>query len=52
VDRDGARHAAGEWPASEAGGGTWRGWADVDRSDLAAVILLGDGGRELVRALF
>ena len=43
---------AGEWPASAAGGGTWRGWADVDRGDLAAVVLLGDGGRELVRALF
>ena len=52
VGRDGARHAAGEWPASAAGDGTWRGWADVDRSDLAAVVLLGDGGRELARALF
>jgi predicted anti-sigma-YlaC factor YlaD len=52
VSRDGTRHAAGEWPASPAGGGTWRGWADVDRDDLAAVILLGDGNRELVRAVF
>jgi hypothetical protein len=52
VDRDGVRHAAGEWPASAAGDGTWRGWTDVDRADLAAVILVGDGDRELVRALF
>jgi len=52
VGRNGARHAAGEWPASADGDGTWRGWADVDRSDLAAVILVGDDGRELVRALF
>ena len=52
VGRDGTRHAAGEWPASAAGDGTWRGWADVDRADLAAVVLLGDGGRELARALF
>jgi hypothetical protein len=49
VDRDGAEHPAGEWPASEAGGGRWRGWADVDRSALTEVVLLGDGGRELVR---
>lgn len=52
VGRDGVRHAAGEWPASPAGGGTWRGWADVDRDSLAAVVLVGDGGRELVRAVF
>ena len=52
VGRDGTRHAAGEWPASPAGDGTWRGWADVDRADLAAVVLVGDGNRELVRAVF
>ena len=52
VGRDGVRHPAGEWPASAAGDGTWRGWADVDRDRLAAVILVGDGGRELVRAVF
>ena len=52
VGRDGIRHPAGEWPASAAGDGTWRGWADVDRDRLAAVILVGDGGRELVRAVF
>jgi anti-sigma factor RsiW len=52
VGRDGVRHAAGEWPASPAGDGTWRGWADVDRDSLAAVILVGDGDRELVRAVF
>ena len=52
VDVDGGRHPAGEWPASAAGDGAWRGWADVDRADLAAVVLLGDGGRELVRLPF
>jgi len=52
VGRDGVRHAAGEWPASPSGDGSWRGWADVDRDSLAAVILVGDGDRELVRAVF
>lgn len=52
VDRDGVRHPAGEWPASAAGDGTWRGWADVGRTDLTEVVLLGDGGRQLVRVPF
>jgi anti-sigma factor RsiW len=52
VDTEGGRHAAGAWPASAAGDGTWRGWTDVDRADLADVLLLGDGGRELVRVPF
>ena len=52
VDRDGARHPAGSWAASPAGDGTWRGWASVDRADVAAVVLEGDGGRELVRLPF
>lgn len=52
VDSDGGRHPAGQWPASPAGDGTWRGWADVDRGDLAAVLLLADGGEELVRVPF
>ena len=52
VDTGGGRHAAGEWPASTSGDGAWRGWADVDRADLAAVVLVGDGGRELVRVAF
>jgi anti-sigma factor RsiW len=52
VDSGGGRHPAGDWPASASGDGTWRGWADVDRADLAAVLLLGDGGRELVRVPF
>jgi hypothetical protein len=52
VDSDGGRHPAGEWPASSAGDGAWRGWADVDRADLTQVLLLGDGGRELVRVPF
>jgi hypothetical protein len=49
VDRDGDTHPAGDWPTSEAGDGRWRGWADVDPGDLTAVIVLGDGGRKLVR---
>jgi anti-sigma factor RsiW len=52
VDRDGTRHPAGTWPASAAGDGTWRGWAGVERADLTEVVLLGDGGRELVRVPF
>ncbi|HLM05722.1 MAG TPA: zf-HC2 domain-containing protein [Blastococcus sp.] len=49
VDRDGERHEAGTWPTSEDGDGRWRGWADVDRSALVGLVVLGDGGRELVR---
>jgi anti-sigma factor RsiW len=52
VDRDGGRHPAGEWPVSGEGDGRWRGWADLDRGALTAVVLLGDGGRELVRVPF
>ncbi len=49
VDRDGARHPAGEWPVSEAGDGEWTGWADVEPGALTVVAVLGDGGRELAR---
>jgi len=49
VDDDGDRHAAGEWPVSEDGDGRWVGWASVDLGSLDEVVLLGDGGRELVR---
>jgi anti-sigma-K factor RskA len=52
VDRDGGRHPAGEWPTSEAGDGRWRGWTDISRSALTEVVLVGDGGRELVRVPF
>ena len=52
VDVAGGRHPAGDWPASEAGDGRWQGWADVDRGALAEVVLVGDGGRELVRLPF
>ena len=52
VDADGGRHPAGEWPASAAGDGAWRGWADVQPGDLTQVVLLGDGDRELVRVPF
>jgi hypothetical protein len=47
VDEEGERHDAGVWPASDDGDGRWVGWADVDRSALAGVVLLGEGGREL-----
>jgi anti-sigma factor RsiW len=49
VDRDGRSHPAGDWPTSDTGDGRWRGWTDVDPGDLAEVVLLGNGGRELVR---
>jgi hypothetical protein len=52
VDNDGLRHPGGSWPASPAGDGTWRGWAAVDTTDLTEVVLVGDGGRELVRVPF
>ena len=52
VDQDGARHPAGVWAASPSGDGTWRGWAEVERADLAEVVLLGYGNRELVRVPF
>lgn len=49
VDDDGDRHPAGEWPASPEGDGRWVGWAPVDLGSLDEVVLLGEGGRELVR---
>jgi anti-sigma factor RsiW len=49
VDRDGRSHPAGDWPTSSAGDGRWRGWAAVEPGDLAAVVVLGDGGREVAR---
>jgi anti-sigma factor RsiW len=49
VDEDGDRHPAGEWPTSADGDGRWVGWASVDLRSLDEVVLLGDGGRELVR---
>jgi anti-sigma factor RsiW len=52
VDSGGTEYPAGAWPASAAGNGAWRGWADVEPADLAAVVLLGEGGRELVRVPF
>jgi anti-sigma factor RsiW len=52
VDGDGGRHPAGDWPASEAGDGRWYGWADLEPGALTEVVLLGDGGRELVRLPF
>jgi anti-sigma factor RsiW len=52
VDRDGTRHPAGVWAASPNGDGTWRGWAEVEKADLAEVVLLGDRDRELVRVPF
>jgi anti-sigma factor RsiW len=49
VDDGGTRHAAGEWLATYEGEASFRGWTDVTRSDLAAVVLLGTDGRVLVR---
>lgn len=49
VDDEGDRHPAGEWPTSPAGDGRWVGWTTVDPGALDEVVLLGDGGRELVR---
>jgi hypothetical protein len=49
VDRDGERHRAGEWAATYAGEAWFKGWSDVDRSDVEDVVLLGTDGRELVR---
>jgi anti-sigma factor RsiW len=52
IDDDGRRHPAGEWRTSEAGDGRWVGWSAVEPSSLDEVVLLGDGGRELVRLDF
>ncbi len=52
VDRDGDRHDAGSWHVSDAGDGRWHGSVGVGPSELVGVILLGDGGRELVRVPF
>jgi hypothetical protein len=49
VDRDGNPHPAGEWSATYAGEASFTGWSDVDRSDVADVVLLGTDGSELVR---
>ncbi|MFW3169829.1 anti-sigma factor family protein [Geodermatophilus sp. CPCC 206100] len=50
VDRDGREHPAGQWGVDDAGGGTWRGWADVDAATVTDVVLLDGSGAELVRA--
>ena len=49
VDRDGDRHTAGEWAATYEGKAWFKGWSDVDRSDVENVVLLGSQGQELVR---
>jgi hypothetical protein len=49
VDDDGEWYPAGDWSVSEEGGGTWRGWADVQRDELTEVVVYGDDDRELVR---
>jgi hypothetical protein len=48
LDRDGGRHAAGEWAATYSGDASFRGWTEVQRSALAGVVLLGTDGRQLV----
>ena len=49
VDADGARHEAGQWSATYAGEASFTGWSDVDRSDVADVVLMDTDGAELVR---
>jgi Putative zinc-finger len=49
VDRDGGWHPAGEWAATYDGEGWFRGWTDVERDSLAAVVLRDDDGEELIR---
>lgn len=49
IDDDGDRYPAGDWPASPDGDGRWVGWAPVEPGDIDEVVLIGDGGRELVR---
>ena len=48
-DSDGDRHLAGEWAATYEGKAWFKGWSDVDRSDVEDVVLLGSQGQELVR---
>ncbi|MGY1771836.1 anti-sigma factor family protein [Blastococcus sp. SYSU D00813] len=49
VDRDGGWHPAGEWAATYDGEGWFRGWTDVEREALAAVVLRDGSGEELIR---
>jgi hypothetical protein len=49
VDRDGDRHQAGEWSATYEGKAWFKGWSDVDRSEVDDILLLGTDGQELVR---
>ena len=49
VDREGDRHAAGEWSATYAGEASWRGWTTVEPASLAEILLLAEDGRELAR---
>ncbi|MGY1742228.1 MULTISPECIES: anti-sigma factor family protein [unclassified Blastococcus] len=49
VDRDGGWHEAGEWAATHDGDGWFRGWTDVQRDALAAVVLRDGTGQELIR---
>lgn len=52
VDSDGQRHDAGDWPASDAGDGTWVGWTSLEPAAVAGAVILGDGGRELAHVTF
>ncbi|MCW2700379.1 MAG: Anti-sigma-K factor RskA [Blastococcus sp.] len=49
VDADGDRHEAGQWSATYGGQAWFKGWSDVDRSDVEDVVLLDTDGQELVR---
>jgi len=50
VDRTGEQFPAGDWPVDDRGGGTWRGWADVELAAVTDVVLLDGAGTPLVRA--
>ena len=49
IDADGDRHRAGEWSATYTGEASFTGWSDVQRSDVADVVLVDADGTELVR---
>ena len=49
VDTDGARHEAGQWSATYTGEASFTGWSDVERSDVADIVLIDTDGTELAR---
>jgi hypothetical protein len=49
VDRDGGWYPAGQWSATYAGEGWFRGWTEVERNALDSVVLLDGNGDEVIR---